>query len=75
MPYFVFRIEAGPLPAARLIGEHARFADASRQAKSERASGVADGAAVRLVYAENALAAEALLLTPRPPAPRTGEDV
>lgn len=79
MPYFLFRVQ--PLaqldPAlARLepLGEYASFPEASRQAKALRA--VEPGQArrrVRVIFADNALQAEDLLLQPRE-APPGGED-
>lgn len=73
MPYFIFAIQ----PFARLqpLGACPTFPDASRQAKQLRAA-EAPGAArrIRIIYAENELAAEDLLLQPPREAPPEGDD-
>jgi len=68
MPYFVYAVR--PFAQLQQLGEHAAFRDASVQAKALRAAPDADPqAAIRVMFAENALAAEDLLLQVRDRAP------
>ena len=72
MPYFLYRVQ--PFAQLQPLGEFATFPEASRQAKAARAAGPAqEQRRVRVVFAENALAAEDLLLQVRDPQPG-GED-
>jgi len=68
MPYFVYAVR--PFAQLQQLGEHAAFRDASVQAKALRAAPDADPqAAIRVMFADNALAAEDLLLQVRDRAP------
>jgi hypothetical protein len=68
MPYFVYAVR--PFAQLQQLGEHAAFREASVQAKALRAAPEADPqAAIRVMFAENALAAEDLLLQVRDRAP------
>lgn len=72
MPYFLYRVQ--PFAQLQPLGEFATFPEASRQAKAVRAAGPAqEQRRVRVVFAEDALAAEDLLLQVRDPQPG-GED-
>jgi hypothetical protein len=75
MPYYVFKIHAGPVRRLERVGEFARFPEASRFAKATRA-GLAAGeaGAVRVAFGQNELAAEEALANPREPPPRIGDD-
>lgn len=83
MPYYVFSVR--PFAQLECLGEHAAFRDASAMAKALRAERLAGAAGqpegrmsaageqIRVMFAENALAAEDLLLQPRDPRP-AGEE-
>jgi hypothetical protein len=74
MPYFVFKLFEHPVRRAEAIGEFARYPEASRFAKAQRA-GLGDAACtVRIVFGANALEAEDMLLAPRAAPPRIGDD-
>ncbi len=69
MPYFVYAVR--PFAQLERLGEHAAFRDASAMAKALRAERHAQGAGelIRVMFAENAIAAEDLLLQTREPPP------
>ena len=72
MPYYVYAVR--PFAQLEQLGEHAAYAAASAQAKTLRAALQPDSATrLRVMFADNALAAEDLLLAVRDPRP-TGED-
>lgn len=82
MPYYVYAVR--PFAQLTCVGEHARFAPASAQAKSLRAQPSLDQGApeknprpeseqYRVMFADSALQAEDLLLAVRTPRP-TGEE-
>lgn len=67
MPYFVYAIhDAFPAPRLEAKGEHSSFKEASTQAKTLRAA-LPPGtqSRIKVMFAENALAAEDLLLQVR----------
>jgi hypothetical protein len=74
MPYFVYKLFEGPIRTTEPLGEFARYSEASRFAKARRADPVRDNCAIRVVFAENALAAEEALMNPREAPPRIGDD-
>jgi hypothetical protein len=74
MPYFVYKLHEGPLRSVEPLGEFARYSEASRLAKARRAEPAQETRAIRVVFAENALAAEEALLNPREAPPRVGDD-
>lgn len=64
MPYYVFAVR--PFAQLQQLAEHASFRDASVQAKALRAEPAAEaGVRIQVVFAENPLAAEDLLLQVR----------
>lgn len=69
MPYYVYAVR--PFAQLERLGEHAAFRDASAMAKALRAERREQGAGelIRVMFAENALAAEDLLLQTREPPP------
>lgn len=72
MPYYVFAVK--PLAQLEQLGEHASYPDASRHARALRAAqapGVQQR--IRIMFADDALAAEDLLLQVRD-APPDGDD-
>ncbi len=72
MPYYVYKIHP-PLKTLELVGEHASFKDASSAVKALRAE-AAQSAAIKMIFADNELAAEDLLSQVRPPEPVVGDD-
>lgn len=72
MPYFLYRVQ--PFAQLQPLGEYANFPEASRAAKAQRAAEPGEpGRRVRVVFADDALAAEDLLLQVRE-APPGGDD-
>jgi hypothetical protein len=72
MPYFVYRVQ--PFAQLEALGHYASFPEASRQAKAIRAATPGPpGRRVRVIFADDALQAEDLLLQVRDPLPG-GED-
>lgn len=69
MPYFVFGVK--PFAQLEPLGQCATFPEASRQARALRAAQPAQR--IKIVFADNPLAAENLLLEVRP-APPDGDD-
>lgn len=74
MPYFVYKLFESPVRTTEPLGEFARYSEASRFAKARRADPAPENCAIRVVFAENALAAEDALLNPREAPPRVGDD-
>ena len=70
MPYYIYRI--GALGVLEKLGEHARFGEASKEAKALRQA-EPSGTSIKVIHAENELQAEDLISTQRP-FERTGED-
>lgn len=71
MPYFVFGVK--PFAQLEQLGQCATFPEASRQARELRAAQPAPGRRIKIVFADDPLAAEDLLLQVRP-APPDGDD-
>ena len=72
MPYFLYRVQ--PFAQLQSIAQYPSFPEASRAAKALRAAEPGQpGRRVRVVFADNALAAEDLLLQVRD-APPGGDD-
>ena len=72
MPYFIFAVR--PLGQLEQLGQCASFPEASRHAREFRAAQLPhESHRIRVVFADNPLAAEDLLLTPRE-APPDGDD-
>jgi hypothetical protein len=74
MPYFVYKLFERPIRSIEPVGEFARYSEASSFAKAKRAEPARETCAIRVVFAENALAAEDALLNPREAPPRIGDD-
>jgi hypothetical protein len=71
MPYFVYGVK--PFAQLEQLGQCATFPEASRQARALRAGQPAQGARIKIIFADSPLAAEDLLLAVRP-APPDGDD-
>jgi hypothetical protein len=74
MPYFVYKLFEGPVRSIEPLGQFARYSEASRFAKARRSEPAPEHCAIRVVFADNALAAEEALLNPREAPPRIGDD-
>ena len=74
MPYYIYKIHA-PLGNLEHVTSHAAFKDASAQAKALRNAGdLPAGCAIKVIFADNQLMAEDLLLQVREPEPLVGDD-
>ncbi|HUY03480.1 MAG TPA: hypothetical protein VMV33_09360 [Rhodocyclaceae bacterium] len=75
MPYYVYKIHP-PLKTLELVGQHASFKEASSAVKALRAeaSQAVAGITIKMIFADNELAAEDLLSQVRPPEPMVGDD-
>ena len=71
MPYYVFGVK--PFAQLEQLGQCATFPEASRQARALRAAEPAPGRRIKIIFADDPLAAEDLLLQVRP-APPDGDD-
>jgi len=71
MPYFVFGVK--PFAQLEQLGQCATFPEASRQARALRATEPAPGRRIKIIFADDPLAAEDLLLQVRS-APPDGDD-
>ena len=72
MPYYLYRVQ--PFAQLEKLGEFSSFPEASRQAKALRAAEPGQARRrVRVIFADNPLAAEDLLLQVRD-APPGGDD-
>lgn len=72
MPYYLFAIR--PSAPLHRLADFDSFGDASAQAKALRGELLAgDPARIKLIFADNALAAEELLLQVREPGPAGDE--
>jgi hypothetical protein len=72
MPYYVYRI--GQLGVLTKLAEFPAFREASAHAKAARADKSAGGGRVKVMFADNELAAEDLLSQVREPGPTIGDD-
>ena len=72
MPYYIYRVK--PFAQLEKLAEHAAFAPASAQAKSMReAQAPGSPGKIKVIFAENELRAEDLLLQVRDPGPSGDE--
>jgi len=75
MPYYVYRItQVGPIRQLESIADHALYRDAAAQVRMLRKDSDPALGHFRLIFAENQLQAEELLLEVRPPEPMVGDD-
>lgn len=74
MPYYLYRVQP-PLGQLQPLGQYDTFPEASREAKALRAADTGQPQRrVRVIFAENALAAEDLLLQVRERPPGGDDD-
>ena len=75
MPYYIYKVRQSPILELAKLEEHAAFREASARAKDlRREMALADGSMVKVIFAENELAAEDLLSQVREPQPELGDD-
>ncbi|MCK9386872.1 MAG: hypothetical protein M0Q22_00560 [Sulfuritalea sp.] len=76
MPYYIYRVTPmGPIRQLVKLSQFDVYKDASLEARRlRREADPGDGAAIRMIFAENELQAEDLLNQPPREAPMTGED-
>ena len=75
MPYFIYNVQHQPILQLKKLEQHDSYRDASARAKAmRREPGTADPAAIKMIFAENELAAEDILSQVREPAPELGDD-
>ncbi len=72
MPYFLYRVK--PFAQLEALGQFPTFPEASREAKARRAAEPGAPRRVRVVFADDALAAEDLLLQVRERPPGGDDD-
>lgn len=69
MPYYVYKMESAELAMLKqleLIGEYEKFKDAKNFARTTRAEQTAeDNAEIKVMFADNQLAAEEMLMEKR----------
>jgi hypothetical protein len=72
MPYYVYRV--GSLGVLTKLGEFPVFREASAYAKQQRSIDATTGVRVKVMFADNELAAEDQLSQVRERPPMTGDD-
>jgi hypothetical protein len=74
MPYFVYRVEfLASLRRLRLMSQHQSYSQAQAEVRSLR-TGISQGVQVKMIFADNELAAEELLGEFRPPEANIADD-
>lgn len=75
MPYYVYKVTESPIKLLEVMNRFDKFRDASAWAKARRGEIPAGGAyLVKVIFAENELQAEDLLMQVREKEPITGDD-
>lgn len=75
MPYYIYKIFQAPVRRLEKVEQHGMFPEASARAKVLRGElAASEGCAVKLIFAENELAAEDMLSQLREPQPELGDD-
>lgn len=75
MPYYIYKVQQNPILQLSRIEQHDTFRDASTRAKELRRDMALTGnSMVKVIFAENELAAEDMLSQVREPAPELGDD-
>lgn len=75
MPYYIYKVQQNPILQLSRIEQHDAFRDASTRAKELRRDMALTGnSMVKVIFAENELAAEDMLSQVREPAPELGDD-
>ena len=75
MPYYIYKVFDFPLKRAEKIEQHEVYKPGSERSKLLRRELALTGQCkVKMIFAENELQAEELLLQEREPAPELGDD-
>jgi hypothetical protein len=75
MPYYIYKVFETPIRRLEKIEQHDAFKAASARAKGlRRELAMSEGCAVKVVFADNELAAEDILSQVREPQPELGDD-
>ncbi len=75
MPYYIYKIIEFPMKRLECIEHHDAFRAATDRSKTlRRELALTDQCNVKLIYADNELQAEDLLMQVREPVPDPGED-
>jgi len=75
MPYYVYKVIEGPFKQLEVLNQFDKFREASNWAKARRAEIPAgENYLVKMIFAENELQAEDLLMQVREKEPITGDD-
>jgi len=73
MPYYIYDIVEKPIRRLKKLADYPSFKEASAQAKQLRAAATQEGL-VKVVFADNELAAEDMLSQVRQAPPQIGDD-
>lgn len=75
MPYYIYKIFDFPLKRVEKIEEHEVFKTGSERSKTLRKElAMTERCNVKMIFAENEIQAEDLLMQVREPAPELGDD-
>ncbi|MGD9788115.1 MAG: hypothetical protein AB7U30_09210 [Sulfuricellaceae bacterium] len=75
MPYYVYKVIEGPFKQLEVLNQFEKFREASSWAKARRGEIPAgENYLVKVIFAENELQAEDLLMQVREKEPITGDD-
>lgn len=74
MPYYIYRIPAGPVKIFEKLTQFDVFKEASAEAKRLRKESDLTKMTIKVVFGENEMQAEEALMTVREPEPLTGDD-
>jgi NADH:ubiquinone oxidoreductase subunit D len=75
MPYYIYKVFDFPMKRLEKIEQHDNYKQAADRSKVLRKElAITEQCNVKMMFAENELQAEELLLTVREPAPELGDD-
>jgi len=75
MPYYIYKVFEFPMKRVEKIEQHDAYRIGSERSKSLRRDlALSEQCNVKMIFAENELQAEELLLQVREPAPELGDD-
>ncbi len=75
MPYYIYKLFEFPLKRVEKIGQHEIYKQGAERSKVLRKElAITEQCNVKMIFAENELQAEDLLMQVREPAPELGDD-
>lgn len=75
MPYYVYKVFDFPLKRVEKIEQHEKYKEGAERSKFlRRELALSEKCNVKMIFAENELQAEELLMQVREPAPELGDD-